>query len=311
MKLSRILFVLMGFYAVNCFAQDIKWTRIEFEKTVSVSVPEGFLVDMEKQNVFVSQKLSVFSSNGDFWFSLKIRDYVNPKRSVIGYRADSNDSERFSSDQAVAKRLIFNKGSFIENKILIGTKRTYYEFNIRIPNNGQARVLALKLIDSIKLGEKTPFPQSIEKADVTTVLLESDLKTSPEVLAAYRREFVENEDFTRVMTATEIINLQKAENREFSRQVILIDNRFGVAKDRIGQNITLKGKILVAALFKADGSLGEIKAFYTSDEKTAKAVIKEGKKTKFIPAQVSGKKVDSFHFQLIDLDLLGDKNLIR
>jgi hypothetical protein len=311
MRLSRILFVAIIFCTVTCYAQETKWTRIEFEKTVSVSVPDGFLVDVEKQAVFVNQKIRVFSSNGDFWFSLKIFNYTNPKRSVNGYRSESNDSDRFSSDQAVVRRLIFNKVSLDENTIIIGTKKNYYEFSIRVPNEGEARTLALKLIDSIKVGEKKLFPQNIEKIDVATVLLDSDLKTSPEVLTAYQREFKENDEFTRISTAAEIIDMQKADNREFSRQIILIDNHFGVAKNRIGSNITPKGKILVAALFKADGSLGEIKAFYTSDETTAKAVIKEGRKTKFIPAQVGGKNVDSVYFQLIDLDSLIDKSIIR
>jgi hypothetical protein len=294
MKLSRILFVLMVFYAVNCFAQDIKWTRIEFEKNVSVSVPEGFLVDMGAY--YLRGKGRIIYQNSDFLIELD----ADPKRAVRKFVSDTWSVDTVETNKVIARRFIYTDSPKLDF-VLVGTDKYYYKFRIQTENTDDPKVL--RFIDSIKIEGKSAFPQNTESAvtDETTVSF-SNLKTSSEIKVA---ESLNRSDTNEYKKASSIDEIKKQDTKpvKYSRLPLIV-GKSSLMQNLIGSIIARKdlGKAVIKVLLKSDGNTGEVTIFSTADEKTTKEIFKQVKNRRFVPAQIDGKNADYVEILEYDLD---------
>jgi hypothetical protein len=305
MKLNRILFVLMVFYAVNCFAQDIKWTRIEFEKNVSVSVPEGFLVDMGAY--YLRGKGRIIYQNSDFLIELDVYDYADPKRAVRNFVSDAWSVEKAETNKVIARRFIYNESPVLDF-VLVGTDKYYYKFRIQTENTNNPKVL--RFIDSIKIEGKSAFPQNTESAvtDETTVSF-SNLKTSSEIKFAESRNTTDINEYKKASSIDEI-KKQDAKAEKYSRLPFIV-GKSNLFHNLVGSMIARKdlGKVLVKVVLKADGNTGEVAIFSTAEEKITRGIFKQVKKRKFVPAQIDGKNADYIEIIECDLDFSSGKVL--
>jgi hypothetical protein len=304
MKLSRILFVVIILSAVNCFAQETKWTRIEFEKTVSVSVPDGFLVDVEKNDI--NRKYRIFNLNGNIQIWISVFKHSNSKNLVTGFRMDSNDSEKVVIDDIIIRRLIANLSASKSNVVLIGTKKFLYDFRILMNNDTDTSVL--KFIDSIKIKGKPVFPQKFEaKGTSENELLDTDLKTSTEIIAALNRKDSESEDYLKIATFDEPEKNATTGTlqRTFSRQPFLINEAaLNLEAFNIMKDTKESGVFSFCIKLRETGEIGEISVFTTFKEETIKKLVRAYRKLRFISPQSNGKNVE---FNLLRTSIFGGK----
>jgi Gram-negative bacterial TonB protein C-terminal len=291
MKLSRVLFVAMIFCAMNCFAQETKWTQINFEKTVSVSVPDGFLVDMEKNDKDRTYRIFYCGKDFQVWLSVFKHNYSKDK--VKHYKMNSNDSEYAEIDKVVARRLISDTSEIKLNMVLIGTKKYYYEFRVNMQNTDS--INAKRFIDSVRIKGKQAFPQKIESLSTEKVVSDLDLQTSSEVFNALNRKVDESEEYKKCATLDELLKeFVRLREKDISLPIILeqptnfLPNQY-ISDFSAGKDL---GEVTVSVLMKANGEMGEISVFSTSDEIITKSVVKVIRSVKFLPARLDGVNVD-------------------
>jgi Gram-negative bacterial TonB protein C-terminal len=291
MKLSRILFIVISFCAVTCFAQEAKWTRIEFEKTVSVSVPDGFLVDMEKNDK--NRKYRIFYCRKDFQVWLSVFNHNYSKDEVKHYKMNSNDSEYAEIDKVVARRLISDTSKIKLNMILIGTKKYYYEIRLHMQNTDS--IDAKRFIDSVRINGKQAFPQKLDLLGNEKVVSDFNLQTSVEVLNILNRKIDESEEYNQFATLNELLKeAVQIREKDISLPIILeqpsqfLPDQY-TAEFSAGKNL---GEITTSVLIKANGEMGKISVFSTANEIITKAVVKAIRSIKFLPAKLDGVNVD-------------------
>jgi hypothetical protein len=303
MKLNKTLFSVILLAAITCFAQDANRTQIEFEKTVSVSVPDGFLVDAEKNDN--NRKYRILYYKGNFQIELIVYKSDNSKNEIYRYPVHANDSETVETDKVVARRLIFSEYYFKSNTILISTKKYFYNFRVQMKN--QDDPTALRFINSIKINGKSAFPQKVEPTTTTEIsMLDTELKTSPEVMAALNRRVIESDEYIKAASSDEIMKNPKLTTANYTSQPIFIEEPFAlVMKKLIPQMLSGKslGEVTVSLQLLANGEIGQVSVFSTADEKTTKMVVRSMRAIKFIPAQIDGKNADYYFFIKNNLNL--------
>jgi hypothetical protein len=278
MKLNKILFLVIILAAVNCFAQETKWTRIEFEKTVSVSVPDGFLVDVEKNSG--DRKFRIMYYIKDFQIELNIYKSDYSKQSVNNYRMETNDSEKIEVEKIIARRLISTMYDLKSNVVVIGTKKLFY--NLRVQMKSEDDPIAMQFINSIKINGKIAFPQKSENISEVAIL-DSTLKTSSEIQSAWNRVVSKSEEYTNASSIKEIMK-QTNPTEKYLREPIFIENPYySISKNIIPEILSILlsgnrgkdlGKIAASVKLLANGETGEIKIFSTADKKMTKFVVR-------------------------------------
>jgi Gram-negative bacterial TonB protein C-terminal len=310
MKLTRILFVVIILSAVNCFAQETKWTRIEFEKKVSFSIPDGYLVTKASNCKNCGYRFIYYKTN--FHIDVEISGsstYYSAKTQVNNFRAESNDSEKIEIDKVIIRRFIFNRKRIKSVIVLIATDDYYYKISVGAEKESDLRLL--KLVNSIKINGKSIFPQEIDE----TLFSENSinglyLKTSPEVDKALSRQIRENPIYKVVASTSELNNASNFKNN-YSRLLFFLEEPSWYRpfyKEMLEKKIL--GKVTVSATLKADGEIDDIKVVTTVDKKITDLIVKSVQAKKFVPAQIDGKDVDYNFFMEYNLDF-SDGNILK
>jgi hypothetical protein len=299
MKKSKYIFlILILFFAiVTCSAQE-KWTRIEFEKTVSVAVPDSFLVDAEKNDR--NRKYRVFAYNSDFQIELNVYKNDNPKVAVNYYRMESNDSDKTEIDGMAVRRLIKFQNKLQINIVLIGTKNFVYAFRVLAENINA--ILIQRFIDAIKINGKSPFPQQVEPIKtIETLISDSELKSSVEVVNSWNRKISKTEEYEKVTKPDNLLT-KPVLDKPYSRTIIFLNDPETLMTKKVTKFIVRSDRpeipkepeqVLALITFLASGEIGTIKVFSTGDEDNTKSIVKSIKSIKFLPAQIDGKNVSS------------------
>jgi hypothetical protein len=295
MKFTKSVFFIFILVTI-CSAQE-KWTRIEFEKNVSVSIPEGFLVDMGAY--YLRGKGRIIYQNSDFLIELDVYDYADPKRAVRKFVSDTWSVDTVETSKVIARRFIYTDSPKMDF-VLAATDKYYYKFRIQTENTNNPKVL--RFIDSIKIEGKSAFPQNTESAvtDETMVSF-SNLKTSSEIKVAESLNRSDTDEYKRTSSIDEI-KKQDTKPVKYSRLPFIV-GKSNLMQNLIGSIIARKdlGKVLVKVTLKSDGNTGEVTIFSTADEKTTKEIFKQVKNRRFVPAQIDGKNAD--YVEIIECDL--------
>jgi hypothetical protein len=305
MKLNKILLSITMLAAMTCFAQETNRTRIEFEKTLSVSVPDGFLVDSEKNSV--GFKYQILYMTGDFQLEINVLKESNPTKLVNNYRMESNDSEKVEIDKFVARRLISNQGILKSNTIIIGTEKYYYLFRIYTEQENDVRLLTF--LNSVKLNGKAVFPQKVEQTkDTDKLITDSELKTSPEILGALNRKADESKEYIKIDTFDELLKTSTPNSvkQTYSRQLLLLrEKELYIEMSKLQYDRKTKGEMFFSLELLESGEIGQIKVFSTVDDKTIRMFVNLYRKMKFVPAQIDGKNITS---NLVRVQMLNAKD---
>jgi hypothetical protein len=294
----------------GCFAQETKWTRIEFEKTVSVSVPDGFLVDLE--NFYLSSTGRIIYNCSDFEIEIVIYDYYQPRVAVRDHIENATRREKYETDDVIARRFIytFQEPRLNQDAVIVGTNKYYYKFRVFTKNLEHPYVR--RFINSIKINGKSAFPQNIESTTAAeNVIRDSDLKTSSEIKLASKRKVNKIAEYAKVASIDEIYK-QEVSEKKYSRLPFFVGDEISI-DSFFSQSMQRKdyGRLAVCVLLKADGTLGIINIFSISNEKVVKTAIKFIQKLKFVPAQIDGKNADFVKIWDVDLDLGGNGKVIN
>jgi hypothetical protein len=309
MKLNKFLLLITMLAAMSCFAQETKWTRIEFEKSVSISVPGSFLVSLD--NNFAKEKFRITSQNSKFLFTLSVFSFDSTKVLVDNFRMTSNDSERLEVDKIVVRRLIYNPSVTTMSRlvILIGTNNYYYNLELKIPNSGFDLVSTVSR--SIEINGKPVFSKNVDSVKPENIINAADLKTSDEIKIAESRKLLLSEEYKKVFSIDEI-KKSNALTVKYSRLPFFLETQSS-SEDFQSEIFAKKdfGKVIVRVLLKGNGEFGAINVYSTSDEKTVKKIVKLIQRTRFVPAQINAENVDYFHIWEFDLDFSRSGKIIN
>jgi hypothetical protein len=291
MNLSRILFVALLLSAINCFAQETKWTRIEFEKNAfSVSLPSDMIVDAEKYDK--DHKLRIWSVLGETQINLVVSEpNENPKESIrrFGFNG-AKETDQSEIDKVYARKILYDTNNTFPSMICVATKKYLYLFAFSSKLNGSVDIA--HFLNSIKISGKIVFAtDKVLPDEAEKVVADTELKSSPEVLTALNR--VPNNLKAKYETERVSMSIEEIwKPPQMTRMPIFLRKPvFNLNK--------LKGKpVLVRIKLLANGDTGEVTAFSAdADDKTISAVVDAVRTIKFVPAQLNGKNVDSYYVQ--------------
>lgn len=297
MKLNKILLLITMLTAMTCFAQETKWTRIEFEKTVfSAALPPEMIVDAEKFER--TRMYKIWSYSEGFKVNLVAYKYDRPKEYLKNLRVGgSSESDQIEIGDIYARKFLYSKDGYYSAQIFIATKKALHYFSFT--SNETDNINLTRFLNSLKTQGKIIFPAekpSPEEAENT--LIDTQIKSSPEVVTAINRVpnnlkgNYEVDRVTRVMSKIEKPNI-------LTKAPIILREARGRGDKIKGQLVTVRIQLL------ANGDTGEVAVFSDADDKAIFEVVEAVRSMKFLPAKLKGKNVDSYYVVLFN-GIVGD-----
>jgi hypothetical protein len=287
-------------FALSCLGQDklpateAKWTRIETEnKEVSAAFPDDFLMDANTKTF--NQRYKVFGFKQGVSVSWRIGEPSNPKLNFSRISAESDNAEVSTFDfNGVSGKIYLYTDERYFKMVHFFVRKEFYTFSIS--SNSQSNVVAGQFLCSILVKGKQLF-NCKEKNSVTeseTVLI-STLKTSPQILEVLNRKSSgEKGKVSYVNYLTQTNEKPKPEDISKRPAIILRRESPQIRALRVEGAILLgKSNVKIRAVLLANGQIGSLTAPSKFDKGSLNSYIDALRKTKFIPAEIDGKPVDS------------------
>ena len=304
MKLTG-LFALILLFAVICFAQEqtdgkneIKWTRIETkDKDLSVSLPNGFLVDAEPKEG--GQKTRIIGFQNGFVMELTIYEAGNSKERLDWVHPGERDKvTAFRSNGFDGKNIVSNEDGF-SSSIYLAWEKKFYRLFVRGENEQSPQVT--RFLYSIKLNGQPLFVQKTPKVDSAEEIVSvSSLKTSDEVLAALKRK---SEDVKISYVLNSAKNKTPEDKTKYSRPPIILyqprpePDRNAIPRKQFADDKPQAISFRCRLTLLANGQIGEITVLSSFPEYVTEIykrnVMNSVRQIRFVPAQINGKNVDS------------------
>jgi len=282
-----------------CFGQDKtptaenKWTRIETDdKEISVAFPSNFLIDAKTKTR--DQRCQLFGFENGVIMEMKISQPDSPKRNLNQITDQFSENAKVSSFKfnGIAGRTFVSKNDRYFNAVHLAFKENLYTLTIRAPNENKAE--ANRFFCSIKVQGKPLYTckETFAESNGEAVLL-SSLETSPKVLEALNREPEGKEG--KIIYELETVDKDAMDKDSSKRPAIILYREFPKPRAlRIGGNI-IRGafKVKLRATLLANGQVGDITVFSNLSKDYIKNFVDAVRKSRFIPAEIDGKPVDS------------------
>jgi hypothetical protein len=289
MKITRII-ILTFALAVTCFAQEAKWTRIEFEKNLfSAAFPPEMIVDAEK--IEGTQKLKLWSFAEEMQVNLVVYKYDRPKEYLKNLRVGgTSESEQTEIGDVYARKFLFAKNGYYSAQIYLAAKKALYYFSFT-SNKADNPKLA-RFLNSVKTNGKIIFPaEKTSPEEAENTLTDAEIKSTSEVVTAINRvpnNLKANYEIDRVTRSMNVI-----EKRTTMTRLPIILREAKAKSDK------LKGQMVVVRIqLLATGDTGEVAVFSDADDKAIFAAVEAVRSMKFLPAQLKGKNIDSYYVLL-------------
>jgi hypothetical protein len=298
MKLNKMLFVAMIFCAITCFAQETKWTRVEFEKNLfSVAFPSELVVDAEK--VEGNKKLRIWSFGDGVQMTLVVyvSDKSNKPKEILKHTMEPNatESDQTEMGDIYAKKFLFESNSNYSAHFYIATKKRLYYFTFSSNRSDNPKIS--RFLNSIKTNGKIIFPSDVSSLEETENLIsETELKSTPEVLAAINRIPNNLKAIYEVDRKTKLMSKIRKPTPLTRLPILLRTPDFKWDK--------LKGKtILVRIQLLANGDTKEVTVYSDAADNEISIAVEAVRSIKFLPAQLNGKNVDSYHVYMFNAEI--------
>jgi hypothetical protein len=289
MKIINTLLIILALSFI-CFAQEAKWTRIEFEKNLfSATLPPEIIVDAEKTEGI--RKFKIWSFGEGIQVNLVVYKYDKPKEYLKNLRVGgSSESDQTEIGDVYARKFLFAKSGYYSAQIYIAAKKALYYFSFTSNKTDNANLA--RFLNSVKTNGKIIFPAEKNSPEVVeNMLADIDLKSSPEVITAINRvpnNLKANYEVDRVTRSMNAI-----EKRTTMTRLPIILREAKAKSDK------LKGQlVLVRIQLLANGDTGEVAVFSDADDKAIFAAVEAVRSMKFLPAQLKGKNIDSYYVLL-------------
>jgi hypothetical protein len=295
MKLNKITLSIIMLIALNCFAQEAKWTRIDFEKNLfSAIFPTDMIVDAEK--VEGNRKFKIWSYGGELNVNLIAYKNDRAKEYLKNMRVGGSlESDQTDVGDVYARKFVFRTDGFYSAQIYLASKKGLYYFSFTADKVDSPKLV--KFFNSFKTQGKAIFPAEKPSAEEPEIsLIDTDLKSSPQVVTALNRvpnNLTGNYDVDRVTRSMNTIRKPSQMNRF---PIILRD-----PEPKSGK---IKGQFVVVRVqLMANVDTGEVKVYTDADDKGVFAAVDAVRKMKFLPAQLNGKNVDSYFVYMFNAEV--------
>lgn len=285
-----ILFVFV--FAAVAQEEKSKWTRFETEdKEISVSFPADVLVDATTKTN--DKRYRLFGFENAVAMQLEVSKPDSPKarlKDIVGSPSNGQVSS-FNFKGIEGKNYVSQKGRY-HNAVHLAVGDYFYSFSISAANANSAG--ADRFFCSIKIKGEPLYTckEKFDESDGAAVSL-SSLTTSPKISEALNRKFGENEG--KIIYELEGGDAEaKDKNSAMRPAIVLIKTMPRPRSVRFDGNI-LRGRhtIKLRATLLANGQVGDISVFSSLDKDYLRGFIDAARKSKFIPAEIGGKPVDS------------------
>lgn len=302
---------LIGLLGASAFAQGdtgIKWTRIEMANNeVSAVIPEGFLVNAEKDETTRMCLIYGFAKNASFSITISkdqnARLIFHPPIPV-----PQDDSEPFKVNGIDGKKLCVIGEKTASCFVHLGSNKYHYFFQISATESGSD--LAAAFLTSILAGGKQIIKGANIAGDQTVKI--DQLITSPEIKEALLRDPGKTELAFTQKPMAELQSEKKDPLQDGARPAIVLERPFpkemisdalkpdtgGKKEGRViavdGPASSVPGRGFIARVkLLASGEIGDVIIF--SDEKpdVVRKYAPAINKIKFVPAHMDGKAIDS------------------
>lgn len=306
-KLMKKIFLLFIFAASTLlsFGQNQsavaknEWTRIESEnKEVFVSLPSDFLADAEKKS-FDNQSLRVISFQNGVQMEFLIFNVEKPQKHLKELKTGSESKTIDSGGNSFTLKRISGSETekYFFETIYLASKKYLYCFYVRAENADKPEIS--RFLYSIKANGKPIFiSKEREKINAEKSLSVAQIKTSSEIQTALNQSFENTErkinyEFKKLKINSNPIDFS------VRPEIILVEPfpsgkslsvRPAFLASYMGQN---SGSATIKMKLSANGQVGDVTVFSTSDRRVLYEFMEGIKKFRFLPAMKNGKAVDS------------------
>jgi hypothetical protein len=291
MKIINTLLIISVFSLI-CFAQDKKWTQINFENNLfSASLPPEQVIDTEKIKDSKRQ-LKVWAFADGFAATVTSYKADKPKDFLKNLRVGAKGSDQTEIGDVYARKFIFGDGDSYSAQVYLATKKSIYYFSFSATQANST--IVDRFLNSLKTQGKVLFPaEKSSSAEAENTIAEIDLKTSSEVLTALNR--VPNN----LKANYEIDRVTRSMNKVQKGSIL---TRYPIIlRDADPKSGKIKGQMVVVRIqLLANGDTGEVAVFSDADDKAIFAAVESMRSMKFLPAQLNGKNVDSYYVLLFN-----------
>jgi hypothetical protein len=294
-----IIFGLLTLCARGQGTPAVKWTRIEANNEVSVAVPEGFLVDGEKEKTGKTHR--VLAGVGATTINLVFLDMTLLKGRITRPRTPAppeEGEEVFKAEGLEGSRRCSGPGKRVSCTIWLTSDRYNYVFTV--DSLSEKPEIAKIFLASIMVRGKAVFIG--EPALVSETRQLAQLTTSPEITRALTRtpndpvkvtqkrlsDHTGDKELPDAVSPAVILEWPLPEG--LGKIALGHSPNFG--KKRTGADIVVRGA-RAAVTFLASGEIGEVVIYSDEKKNFIDECIDAVKKIKFIPAREDGKAVDS------------------
>lgn len=298
------IFTILLLAVLPVFSQnENKWLRIEFEdKKLSVAVPRTNIIDTEKRDQSQRLRIVAFENGVEFEIFHRKPNFIPGFLASItnsgkskGYTFQIGDFTVLKSSPIVSKGNVTRSFTFIRDK-------NYYTLTVHSKTENEKE--AERFLLSIKIEGKPVFIKNEETNFREETISVSDLKTSPEVIEAEKRQTgkIEGKITFELKSDEEIV-----ETEDLTHHALIIDKplpRYDPKTGFIGAVEKLNVRLKVQ--FRADGQIGDIVVLSNSDEDFTKSAINKARRIKFVPARRNGEFVDSY--QIVSYSMISVPN---
>lgn len=291
---------LLIIFALSCLGQDkmstteAKWTRIETEsKEVSAAFPTDFLIDANTTTFH--QKYIVFGFRQGVAMSWRISEAANPKLNLSRTSSEADNAEVSTFEfNGVSGKIYFYADDRYFKRVHFYVGKEFYTFSIS--SNSESNAVAGQFLCSILVKGKQLFnckeKNSVTESESVSI---SSLKTSPQILEAVSRKISDDKGKVSYANYLTEINGKPKEEVASKRPAIIIQREFPQIRALRAGGTTIFGKstVKIRAVLLSNGQIGELTAPSEFDKDSIRPYIDAVRKTKFIPAEIDGKPVDS------------------
>ncbi|MGH9948949.1 MAG: hypothetical protein ACRD6X_17385 [Pyrinomonadaceae bacterium] len=278
---------------VGQVASTEKWTRIESEKgEVSISVPPGFLVDVEKRDTGRFFQIMAYS-NGVKIEMLVQKDSDSKNRikrvSPIGYE----QIYEFKIKSIEGREMVSHANAKSSRRIYIASGDRFY--NLHVESLSATSAELSRFLYSIMVAGQPLYKRKATVNFPEEQVLASSLATSTEVREAFARKFNKqkaNVEFRDESTFVELTPLSAG-----MTPAIIVDKPFprmtSVTGIGVHSRSTSQFQAKLVVNFLANGDVGDIVVYSNSNKSYAKACVEAVRKIRFVPAKDGNKNIDS------------------
>lgn len=297
MKLSLLLILICIFVVQGVSAQDKageKWTRLESRNhEVSAAFPPGYFIDT--LNDAPGLEAYVFGYKDGVRMEMRIAKNPMAKAHLrmMPAATDGRNETNFSTNKFQGRRIWSGDAAetFHETTYLASDSYLYI-FNVKATDVNKPAIE--RFLHSIQVGAKPLYVRK-EKEDYPEEIVSLEkIKSSPEVIEAYRREFKKKEIKAEYQPMSAV---KVTESGGGIRPPIVLGRgrlnyKFDYSRGVTSGNGTRTYHAKLRVNFLANGEIGDITAFSDESRGYMEACIESIRKARFIPAWNGVENID-------------------